>query len=157
MERERFPGFFWRPHLSDQDCYVVKTLFGFKAADELTEQTAANYGLGELIRVKFYKGRNIKFHRLYFGLLKLVFENQETYLSMEGLRFAVTLSAGFADEVRLDGNRVALKPRSIAFSKMDEHEFKDYFAACVKAIPRLLPQFDGMDLEAELLKRGERW
>ncbi|MBS2011228.1 MAG: DUF1367 family protein [Cyanobacteria bacterium SZAS TMP-1] len=142
--------------MTEPDDYLIRTMFGFKPAYEHTEQKMQGYGVGELIRVKFFKGRNIQFHRLYFGLLKLVFENQEKYLSLEALRFAVTVSAGYVEHIEIDGGRTILKPRSIAFSKMDEHEFKEYFGAALKAVPRLLPQFEGVDLE-EWLRTGGSW
>lgn len=108
------------------------------------------FGDGELVRVKFFKDRNPGHHRLFFGLLQLVYKNQEKYLSLEALRFAVTIQAGWVDEIKLAGDRVALRPKSIAWGKMDQIEFKDYYAAALKAIPELLPQFDGVDLEGEL-------
>lgn len=108
------------------------------------------YGDGEVIRVKLMKDRNPRHHRLFFALLRMVFKNQEKYLSQEALRFAVTIQAGWVDEIKLSGDKVALRPKSIAWGRMDQLEFKDYFAAALRAIPELLPQFDGVDLEQEL-------
>lgn len=112
------------------------------------------YGDGEVIRVKLFKDRNPRHHRLFFALLKVVFQNQEKYLSQEALRFAITVQAGWVDEIQLTGDKVALRPRSIAWGKMDQHEFKTYYDAAMQAIPELLPQFDGADLE-QMLISGE--
>jgi hypothetical protein len=122
--------------------------------DEHTTSVLQQYGDGEVIRVKLMKDRNPRHHRLYFALLALVFKNQEKYLSQEALRFAVTIQAGWVDEISLSGDKVALRPKSIAWGKMDQHEFKEYFDAALKAIPDLLPHLDGVDLEDEL-RKGE--
>jgi hypothetical protein len=136
--------------VSNDDFYLVRTLGGLKAADDRTEDAIKNFGLGEIVRVKFYSSRNIRHHRLFFGLLNMVFVNQDKYLSLEGLRFAVTIQAGYVDEIKLAGDKVTLKPKSIAFARMSQLEFNEFFQAAIAAIPVLLPQFEGVDLEGEL-------
>lgn len=132
------------------DFYMVKTLGGFRPADDRTEDQAKNFGLGEVVRIKFFSSRNIRHHRLFFGLLNLVFANQDKYLSLEGLRFAVTIQAGYVEEIKLKGDTVILKPKSIAFARMSQIEFNTFYDAALAAIPVLLPQFEGMDLRQEL-------
>lgn len=132
------------------DFYMVKTLGGFRPADDRTEDQAKNFGLGEVVRIKFFSSRNIRHHRLFFGLLNLVFANQDKYLSLEGLRFAVTIQAGYVEEIKLKGDTVILKPKSIAFARMSQVEFNAFYDAALAAIPVLLPQFEGMDLRQEL-------
>lgn len=132
------------------DGYFVKTPVSLRPVDDNSTALMHEFGDGELVRVKFFKDRNPGHHRLFFALLQLVYKNQEKYLSLEALRFAVTVQAGWVDEIKLAGDKVALRPKSIAWGKMDQIEFKDYYAAAMKAIPELLPQFDGVDLESEL-------
>lgn len=132
------------------DFYMVKTMGGFKPADDRTEDAAKNFGLGEVVRIKFFSSRNIRHHRLFFGLLGLVFANQDKYLSLEGLRFAVTIQAGYVEEIKLKGDSVILKPKSIAFARMSQVEFNAFYDAALLAIPVLLPQFEGVDLRVEL-------
>jgi hypothetical protein len=136
--------------VSGDDFYVVRTIGGLKGADERTEEAIKRYGLGEIIRIKMYSGRNIRHHRLFFALLQLVFKNQEKYLSLEGLRFAVTIQAGYVEEIKLSGDKVTLKPKSINFTSMNQNEFAEFYAAALAAVPVLLPDFEGVDLESEL-------
>lgn len=112
------------------------------------------YGDGEIVRVRLYKDRNPRHHRLFFALLKCIFFNQEKYISQEALRFAITIQAGWVDEIMLSGDRVALKPKSIAWARMDQHEFKEFYGAALRAIPELLPQFLGVDIEEMLITGG---
>lgn len=136
------------------DYYFAKTLGGLAPVDDAAKEGIGAYGNGEIIRVKLYRDRNPRHHRLFFGLLKLVFDNQDKYLSTEALRFAITVQAGYVDEIRLQGDTVALKPRSIAFHSMDQNEFKLFYDAALKAIPELLPALAGVDWERELLTSG---
>lgn len=136
--------------MSEDDFYVVRTIGGLKGADERTEEAIKGYGLGEIIRIKLFSGRNIRHHRKFFGILQLVFKNQEKYLSLEGLRFAVTIQAGYVEEIKLKGDTVVLKPQSINFTRMGQHEFNEFYEAALAAIPVLLPQFAGVDLDEEL-------
>jgi hypothetical protein len=73
---------------------------------------------------------------------------------VEALRFAVTIQAGWVEEIRLAGDKVALKPKSISWGKMDQHEFKLYYDAALRAIPELLPHLEGVDWETEVYKQG---
>jgi hypothetical protein len=137
------------------DYYFAKTLGGLAPADDLAREAIGFYGTGEILRVKLHRDRNPRHHRLFFGLLRLVFENQEKYLSQEALRFAITVQAGYVDEIRLGGDRVALKPKSISFGAMDQNEFKVFYDAALKAIPELLPDLAHVDWERELLTTGD--
>lgn len=132
------------------ETWFVKTPVSLRPVDDLSSEAMRAYGDGEIIRVKLMRDRNPRHHRLFFALLQLVYKNQEKYLSLEALKFAVTIQAGWVDEIKLAGDKVTLKPKSIAWGKMDQNEFNDYYAAALRAIPELLPQFAGVDLESEL-------
>lgn len=123
--------------------------------DEHSLNALKQYGEGEIIRVKLMKDRNPRHHRLFFALLNCIYKNQEKYLSQEALRFAITIQAGWVNEIKLSGDKVTLQPKSISWGKMDQHEFTEYYAAALRAIPELLPQFDGVDIEAMLISGGE--
>lgn len=136
------------------DYYFAKTLGGLAPVDDLAREAIGAYGAGEILRIKLHRDRNPRHHRLFFGLLKLVFDNQDKYLSQEALRFAITVQAGYVDEIRLSKDRVALKPKSISWGSMDQNDFKLFYDAALKAIPELLPSLAHVDWERELLTSG---
>lgn len=136
------------------DYYFIRTLGGLAPVDDASREAIGTYGAGEVVRVTLRKERNPRHHRLFFALLGLVYANQDKYLSIEALRFAVTIQAGYVDEIRLVGDTTILKPKSLSFGSMDQGEFKLFFDAALKAIPELLPQFQGVDLERELIISG---
>ncbi len=138
------------------DIFLAKTMGGaFKPIDGKGEEYAASLGCGEIVRGVFTKARNPGHHRKFYGILRMVWENQEKYLSLDGLEFAVKVQAGYVDEIHLTGDKVALKPRSISWGKMDQHEFDGFYQAALMAIKELLPQFKDVDLDRELLMSGE--
>jgi hypothetical protein len=134
------------------DIYLVKTLGGaLKPIDGTGEEIIDTLGAGEVIRATIKKDRNPGHHRKFFGLLGLVYKNQERYLSQEALRFAVMVSAGYVDTIALEGDKVTFRPVSISWARMSQDEFELFYNAALAAIPRLLPQFAGVDLDRELL------
>lgn len=136
------------------DVYFARTIGGLAPVDDAAKEALNHYGTGEILRVKLHKDRNPRHHRLFFGLLGLVMRNQDVYLSHEGLRFAIMIKTGYVDEVLIGGGKVALKPKSLSFGSMDQHQFSEFYTAALAAIPLLLPQFEGIDLERELAISG---
>lgn len=141
----------WNVWERDVDTYFAKTPDSLIPVDDFSREAMQQYGDGEIIRIKLFKDRNPRHHRLFFALLACIYANQDKYLSKEALRFAITVQAGWVDEIQLSGDRVALKPKSIAWARMDQHEFRDYYQAAMRAIPELLPQFEGVDIEKMLI------
>ena len=138
------------------EIYLARTLGGtLKPIDGQGEEYLAELGMGEIVRAVIKKDRNPGHHRKFYGLLRMVYQNQEKYLSMDGLLFAVKIQAGYVDEIRLAGDKIALRPRSIAWSKMDQGEFKAFYEASLRAIKELLPQFADVDLDRELTLSGD--
>lgn len=86
---------------------------------------------GEVVRCDVKKPRNIGLHRKAFILLRVVFD-ATNYPSMEALRNAMTVGAGYVETVinPLTGE-AAMVPRSWAFEKMDETEFRGLYNAMI--------------------------
>jgi hypothetical protein len=78
--------------------------------------------------IKYTKKRNVRFHRKFFALLKIAFENQSDYRLMEDLRRDLTITSGHYEEVvnKITGE-VYKKAKSISFSNMDEAEFNEIY------------------------------
>ena len=98
----------------------------------------SKWKLGEVLRAKINKPRNIKFHRKYFALLNVAFDNQDKYTNFEDLRVEVQLKCGWYQEHVTTKGQIVYVPKSIAFSKMDEIEFSELYD---KAIDVILKNF----------------
>jgi len=132
---------------------LVKQLNGFfKPAYNSDYDLAKKIPLNESIEYEFTKKRNIKFHRKFFALLNLVYENQEVYNNIEHLRKDLTISAGFY-EIRHNFEGVEIyEPKSISFAKMDEIEFSELYNRFIDVVVKWL----GIDKQ-EILENIEQF
>lgn len=123
-----------------------------KPADMESERYLSKIGFGEQVTCKLTRPRNPQFHRKFFSLLQLVFENQERYATFERFRKEVVMRAGFFDEhVHLTG-KVSYVAKSLAFDKMDETEFSElYDKCCVIILQYFMPDTRREDLEEAVL------
>lgn len=83
---------------------------------------------GEPIIIDFKPKRNARFHRKLFALLKVIFQNQEHYESIDHLREMVTIKAGHCETILAPNGYTHFKAKSISFSEMDEAEFEDFYS-----------------------------
>lgn len=130
-----------------------RSLTGLSAYDETGRQVLRGYKQGELIRVKTTRIRNPGHHRLFFALLNLVFENQERYQSVEHMLTALKVHLGYCDVMILQDGTVAMHPKSISFSAMDQDEFNVFFQKAVDVICKhFLPGVKSEDLRREVME-----
>ena len=87
---------------------------------------------GDVLRCEVSKPRNVKLHRKAFILLKIVFDATDNYPSVEALRNAMTVGAGYVDTIiNPVTGETALTPKSWKFDKMDETEFSALYGAMI--------------------------
>lgn len=102
-------------------------------ADAQSKATLDKWKIGQAVRVKATRARNILFHRKFFAMLELAFDAWEpeakdyhgtpALKNFERFRKDVTILAGFfTSTVNLRGE-VRLEAESISFDKMDEDRF----------------------------------
>lgn len=86
--------------------------------------------------VKVTRARNAKHHRKGMALLKLGFDNQDTFTDFTIYRYVTTMKAGFVAWVKgTDGKEHPL-PKSISFENMSQGEFEDYYSAVLTVISK---------------------
>ena len=80
------------------------------------------------------KKRNYEFHKKYFALINLVFDNQERYDNIDILRKMLTIESGFyTTYLDLHGNELK-EADSINFGKMDEFTFNELYSRTLDTI-----------------------
>lgn len=73
------------------------------------------------------KARNPDHHRKGFALIKLIFDSQEKYTTIEDVLTELKLLTGwYRHHVRSNGEIVYL-PKSISFADMDQTEFEEFY------------------------------
>lgn len=100
--------------------------------------------------IKYTAKRNIRFHRKFFGLIKLAYENQSDYRLSEDLRRDLLIASGNYDEIvnKMTGE-IYKVPKSLQFSKMDETEFSQVYESVKEVISSWLG-IDNQTLDQEI-------
>lgn len=113
--------------------------------------------LGQVYSVEIRQPRNYKFHKKYFALLNLVWDNLPEHLTrsfkrFENFRETIQMQAGWYEMyVNHKGNQI-YKPKSISFAKMSEDEFEEMYSAIIDIILRdYITGMDREELEMEII------
>ena len=134
---------------AQRPCYVKRTLGGLVPADRNAEELIGRHALGTVLRVELKKPRNLRHHRLYWAMLALICDNLDA-VRPETLHDLIKLRTGCVHVVRTARGTVAL-PGSIAFERMDQAAFRDFFDRAVDVIVTdVIPGLDRDDLTREL-------
>ena len=129
-----------------------------ESADESKRKKVGSY-----VEAKSKSTRSVKFHRKYFALLNLMFENwQQPELEHKGEtikpsfdRFrkdVAILSGWYNTVVNIDGE-LRLEPKSISFGNMSEDKFSELYSRTIDlALERIMPGSDYDRINAEVEK-----
>ena len=129
------------------ELFAIKKLgtmkpFAAEDADKFSELTE-----GQTYRIKVSRPRNVQFHRKYFALLNLVFENMPHDYSVETqagqtvfiksvteLLWHIKMQLGHYETKTTIGGRVTYEAKSISFASMDEHDFAKFYDSSIDII-----------------------
>jgi hypothetical protein len=118
---------------------LIKTFNNnFKIAHNSDYEMAKKIPINEPIVYEWTKVRNYEFHKKFFALMKLVYENQEVYDNMESMRKDLIINAGYYDS-RFDFKGVeVIEAKSISFASMDNNEFQELYNSVINVIVKWL-------------------
>lgn len=89
---------------------------------------------GEVWECEIRKARNYKNHKRYFALLKLGFDNQDSFSSFDWWREYILIKAGIFDSCKTPDGSFLYMAKSIAFNNMDDYEFNEVYRKTSQAI-----------------------
>jgi hypothetical protein len=116
---------------------LIKHFNGLKAAYNSDLENLKKLKEGVIYEVNIKKPRNLMFHRKFFALINLVFENQEVFDNAEDLRYYLIMKAGFYKKVKTPTGEMFI-PKSLKFDKMDNVEFEEVYNGVIKVIEKEL-------------------
>jgi hypothetical protein len=116
---------------------LIKSFNGLKAAYNSDLENLKKLKEGVIYEVNIKKPRNLMFHRKFFALINLVFENQEVFDNSEDLRYYLIMKAGFYKKVKTPDGEMFI-PKSLKFDKMDNVEFEEVYNGVIKVIEKEL-------------------
>lgn len=85
--------------------------------------------IGETLSFEWRKPRSPKFHRMFFAMLHALFDMQEQFADVDQLRAWLTVGAGYADFAPGPRGRMVAMPKSIAWDRMEDNEFRELVLA----------------------------
>ena len=128
----------------------VKHLGALRPADDDAETLLSKLKDGDLVRAEIKVPRNLAHHRKWWKLMQIVHDNQEFYPSAEAVCTAIKFGIGHTEQFQWKGGVVKL-PKSIAFAKMDQAEFEQFYERGIDYIVRqLVPGLNKTDLKREV-------
>lgn len=99
----------------------------------LDTESVMNLPVGKPLRVKVTMARNAGQHRLYFAMLQLICDNMDQPINRDHLHEWVKIKLGYAVTIKSKSG-VQIIPGSIAWDKMDQPAFAEYFRKAVDLV-----------------------
>jgi hypothetical protein len=128
-----------------------RELGSLRPIDEAAEDEFRKLKLGATVMVEVKRLRNPKHHQLYWALVSKVFDNQSRYETREKLHDALKLACGVYDLLEMPDGKVHKIPGSIAFERMDQTQFGDFYnRVCDVIAAHFLPGVTSEELKAEV-------
>ncbi len=132
-----------------------RTLSGLQAVDDADKELLAKVNVGTWVTCEIKQARNIQFHRKFFALAKLVYENLPEnihYANQDQFLVALKVALGHCDTVICKDGSTAYIPSSISFASMDDLAFSDFYDKAVRIVVKyFLPGVTSQELENEVL------
>lgn len=129
--------------------------FLFEAATDSDLEKLKKIGIGKPVKVTWSRPRNYEFHKKYFSLLNLVFENLDepfkdkyTIFSIDSLLWQVKMQLGHFEEKMTLGGKILYEAKSISFAKMLQDEFEDFYLKTYNVLAKYFaPYLKNIDFE----------
>ena len=140
--------------------HLLKTLTGLAPADMMAEEFLRKKKLGSVLSAEIRQVRNYEFHKKWFALLNIGYENWEPKdviwphsvpeKNFDRFRADIIILCGFYDSVfRLDGS-VRIEPKSISFAKMTEETFQDLYNKTIDVLMKHV--YNNSNIDADELE-----
>jgi len=137
--------------------YCTNTPHGLMPNTDMDYEKKLKLKLGQVYRVEIKQPRNYEFHKKYFALLNLVWENLPDHLSegfrrFDNFRETVQMQAGWYEMYVNHKGVQMFKPKSISFGSMSAEEFEELYSNVIDIILRdYIPGMDREELEMQVI------
>lgn len=113
---------------------LIRTLSGFTPAYGSDHEQAKKIKIGEAAEADIRRPRNYQFHKKFFALLNIGWENTpEIDMPFETYRRWVTMRAGFYKVFHTPKGEL-YEPESISFANMDDDAFAEVYSRVLDVI-----------------------
>ena len=80
--------------------------------------------IGELLELRYFFKRDLRFHRKHMGLLRVFFESQEVFDNYDRFRDWTEVGAGHVNWIPGPDGVMQAIPKSISFAEIDDEEMR---------------------------------
>lgn len=106
--------------------------------------------VGEEYQCDIKRPRNYKFHKKFFALVSMVYENQEVYNNIDDFRYELTKAAGYYESYENHKGVKCYKAKSISFASMSQSDFDNLYQRFLDVVI-LIFKFDKEEIENNLI------
>ena len=123
-----------------KEVFLVKTRTGFMPAYAADSEIIGKIPAGEMVKAKITRDRNIGFHRKFFALLNIAYENlpEQYNMSFENFREEIIKKAGYYESYINFAGKEVYRAKSISFANMDQGEFEELYSKVLDVILSIL-------------------
>ncbi len=135
------------------EAWIIRNQFGhILPANAQSAEALGKLKAGEWYLASVRMPRNVKHHRKYFALLNAVYPHQTMWPTFRKFREKFEEALGHGEYHTNGRGETYFENESIAFHKMDQDEFEQFYDRAVALIlERILPKVARADLEREIL------
>lgn len=147
---------------------IKNRLNTFSPLSSEDDEKARQISSDEVVVGKTVKKRNVGHHRKFFGLLKIVLENMRedweyevedekgnkqviTIKTIDQLLFHIKLQLRHFEQSVSMGGKIIFTPKSIAFDKMPQNEFEEFYDKAIDVCVRYFIDCEKEDLKKEVI------
>lgn len=128
--------------------FFTRTAIGLQPADDAAREALAGVPLGAEVACDVTRPRNIRFHRLYWGLVSAIASSIGA--QAETVSDVLKVRTGHVRVIKTKDGLLEF-PASIAFSKMDQAQFKAFYDRCCMFIcEEWLPHLKASELKTQI-------
>lgn len=113
--------------------WLTKKGRGFLPADDECARVHVRMEEGECAQVKIIRPRSVQWNRMYFGICRVIGENQEPPRDEDSIDHELRILAGHYETFTVDGQPFGFAKR-IAFDKLTADEWADLWPRLEQAI-----------------------
>jgi hypothetical protein len=106
---------------------------GLIPTDDESRAALGRMGDGECAEVELIRPRSLQWHRMYFGICRIIGQNQDPTRGEDSIDAELRVLAGHYDVLWVDGHEVRV-PRRIAFAKLSGDQWAELWPSLEMAI-----------------------
>ena len=127
---------------------LAKNLGNLVPVDDEGRDALRGFKYGEILTAEIKKPRNIQHHRKFFAMLKIIYENQEHYKSVEDIRHVCLIEIGEYKIISGKDGKEYPKTKSMNFASMDQLQFNALYDKAIEWVTTVvIPGLAAKDID----------